>query len=48
MLALVYSLSQFFSTECGGSVVAQLERWTCNLEVLSLSPSLNASWIYSW
>ena len=32
----------------GGSVAKRLERWTCNPETASSSPTLTASWICSW
>ena len=33
--------------ERGGSVAERLERWTCNPEALSSSPTLSSSWICS-
>ena len=33
--------------ERGGTVAERLERWTCNPEALSSSPTLTASWICS-
>ena len=32
----------------GGSVAEWLERWTCNPETPSSSPTLTTSWICSW
>ena len=42
----------FFGGEGGvytqaSNVAERLERWTCNLEALSSSPALTASWICS-
>ena len=41
------SSSLILSSSCGSSVAKWLEPWTCNLEALSSSLALTASWICS-